>query len=413
MKRKVLCLWFVCSSTVLINSCFAETPLGVEDAVKQALATRASLKADQARITAAEGAKKQAGLWPNPEFQFQNENLRPGQTYSKDVDTLAMINQYLDVLGKRPARVAAAEQNVTVTAADYESSKWRVALRVRQAYWSARGLQEIRDLLKNSAEAFQKTVDYHAARFETGAIAEQDLLRVRLEHERLQIAANTAGIDASRARIDLLREMGQQDNPDLVLTEPLSVSTPPMPLDIEQVLSQRADIRSARAAVELAKANAHVQDVAARPDLNLTAGYKRTELPDTATGINTAIVSLRITLPTTDKNQGNRAAALAEVHRAEQSLAAIETDVRAEYAGAREEMQLRQRELDTMLQPMREHAATIAQIANGAYEQGATDLLRFLDAERASLDAQVAWTRGMIEYRMSVVRLEAAEGANQ
>jgi cobalt-zinc-cadmium efflux system outer membrane protein len=411
VNKRVLCLWLFCSS-VFISLCSAETPLGVDEAVNRALATRASLKADQARITAAQGAKKQAGLWPNPEFQFQNENLRPSQTYSRDVDTLAMINQPLDVLGKRPARVAAAEQNVAVTAADYEAARWRVALRVRQAYWSARGLKEIRDVLKSGADAFKKTVDFHAARFEAGAIAEQDLLRVRLEHERLQIAADAAGIDASKARVDLLREMGQPDNPDIVLTEPLNIPASVPTSDIDEVLSRRADIRSARATVEFAKANAHLQDAAARPDLNLSAGYKRTELPDTTSGVNTAIVSLRITLPVTDKNQGNRAAALAEVHRAEQSLAAMEADVRAEYAGARAEMQLRQRELETMLQPMREHAATIAQIANAAYEQGATELLRFLDAERTRLDAEVAWTRGIVEYRMSVVRLEAAEGVN-
>jgi outer membrane protein, heavy metal efflux system len=65
-----------------------------------------------------------------------------------------------------------------------------------------------------------------------------------------------------------------------------------------------------------------------------------------------------------------------------------------------------------MLQPLREHAGTIAQIASAAYAEGGTDLLRLLDAERARLDAELAWTRGMIEYRQSLVRLEAAEGVN-
>ena len=44
--------------------------------------------------------------------------------------------------------------------------------------------------------------------------------------------------------------------------------------------------------------------------------------------MNTAIVSLRITLPTTDKNQGNRIAAEAEVRRQQQLLAAAEAEVR-------------------------------------------------------------------------------------
>jgi outer membrane protein, heavy metal efflux system len=73
---------------------------------------------------------------------------------------------------------------------------------------------------------------------------------------------------------------------------------------------------------------------------------------------------------------------------------------------------MRQAEFETMLQPLREHAATIAQIANAAYAEGGTDLLRLLDAERARLDAELAWTRGMIEYQQSAVRLAAAAGVN-
>jgi hypothetical protein len=35
-----------------------------------------------------------------------------------------------------------------------------------------------------------------------------------------------------------------------------------------------------------------------------------------------------------------------------------------------------------------------------------------LDAERARLEAELAWARGMVDYRLSIARLEAAEGVN-
>lgn len=410
MQRKFLCMCMALNAAMLAETCRAQMRLGVEDAVNRALASRAFLKAEAQSIAAAEGARRQAGLLPNPEFQFQNENLRPGQTYTRDVDTLAMLNQPLDILGKRAARIAAAQGNVQATEADYELARWRVELRVRSAYWTARGMQEIRDELKSTANAFQRTVDFNAARFSTGATAEQDVLRVRLEQERLQISADTAAIDAERAGIDLLKEMGQTDFPEIVLSDALAVSAPPDVRDIDQVLTQRADILAARAAVDRAEANARLQEVNARPDLNFLAGFKRTQLPDTTTGVNTAIITARITLPVFDRNQGNRETAEAEVRRSQQQLAELEAEIRAEYAGALREFRLRQREFETMLQPLREHAADIAQIANAAYEQGGVDLLRFLDAERARLDADLAWKRGMIDYRQSIVRLEAAEG---
>jgi len=393
--------------------CQAQATLSQEEAVNRALQSRASLRAEGERVSAAEGLKKQAGLRPNPEFQFQNENLRPGQTYGRDVDTLAMINQPLDVLGKRKQRVALATEGVNRTQAEYELARWQVVQKVKLAYWTARGSQEVRDVLKTTVDNFQKVIDYHSAQLSVGAIAEQDLLRVRLEGERLKISANLAAIEANRTRIELLKEMGHADFAEVVLTEPLVLDSQVMPLGVERALVQRIEIKIARAALEQSRANVRLQDVSARPDLNITYGYKRTQLPDTAAGVNTAIVSLRVTLPTSDKNQGNRMAAEAEVRRQQQLLAAAEVEVRADYYGAVQDYESRRAEFLNALQPFREHAANISAIAAAAYAEGGTDLLRLLDAERSRLDAELAWARGMVDYRQSIVRLEAAEGVNQ
>ncbi len=394
------------------GSCRAQARLSIQQAVDEALTALPAIKAEAERVGVAEGLLKQAGLLPNPEFEFQNENLRPGMTYGRDVDTLALIHQPLDILGKRKQRIAAAAQGVNRSQADYQLARWQAEQRVKLAYWAARGAQEIGDVLKSTADNFQNVINYHAAQFSVGAIAEQDLLRVRLEGERLKIAADLARIDSNRARMELLKAMGRSELSDVVLTEPLAAETEVVPAAIEQVLAQRIEIRVARAALEQARANAKLQEVAARPDLGVTYGYKRTQLPDTTDGVNTALVALRITLPVTDKNQGNRGAAEAEVRRQQQLVAAAETEVRADYAEALAEYRAKRAEFVDALQPLREHAAEIAKIASAAYAEGGTDLLRLLDAERARLDAELAWTRGMVDYRQSIVRLEAAEGVN-
>jgi outer membrane protein, heavy metal efflux system len=216
---------------IILNTdlCRAQARLNLQEAVDKALQSRASLKAEAERVTAAEGLRQQAGFFPNPEFQFQNENLRPGQTYGRDVDTLAMINQPLDVLGKRKQRVALAGEAVVRTQTENELARWQVAQRVKLAYWTARGSQEVLDVLKKTVESFQKVIDYHAAQLSVGAIAEQDLLRVRLEGERLNISADLAFIDLSRSRVELLKEMGQTDFGEVVLTEPLATRQPNYP----------------------------------------------------------------------------------------------------------------------------------------------------------------------------------------
>ena len=244
----------------------AQTRLRLQDAVNQALESRASLKAEAERVAGAQGVRKQAGLWANPTFQFQNENLRPGQIYTQDVDTVAYLTQPLDILGKRGQRIAVEDNGIHRSEAEYGFTRRQIAQIVRLSYWAARGAQEIRDSLKATVENFQRTVDYQSAQLSVGAISEQDFLRVQLEGERLNIAANLAVIEAARARVQLLREMGQTTFGEVVLTEPLDADASVIPtVELSQVLADRAEMKVALATLLEAKAKAKLQDVAARP----------------------------------------------------------------------------------------------------------------------------------------------------
>ena len=410
-------LWMLVSSLILLGlpaPSAAQTKLGLQDAVKKALDSRASLKAEAERISAAEGLERQTHLIANPLFQFENENLRPGQTYSRDVDTYAFFTQPLDVLGKRKGRIDVAERAVSRTQAEYELASRQVVQNVKLAYWSARGAQENQDLLNATVANFQRIIDYNSAQLSAGAISEQDLLRVQLEGERLQITAHLAAIDLTRTRVELLRQMGETEFPEIILTEPLNASSAQTDLmDLQQVLAQRSEIKIARAALGEAQAKSRLQDVSGRPDLDIIYGFKRTQLVDATSGVNTAMAGVRLTIPVTDRNQGNRAEAVAEVRVQEQLLAATEAGVRADYYGALHDYQLRRNEVIETLRPLREHATNISAIAQAAYTQGGTDLLRLLDAERARLDAELAYVRGMVEYQQSIANLQAAEGVLQ
>src|SRR5204862_4042880 len=158
-----------------------------------------------------------------------------------------------------------------------------------------------------------------------GTIAEQDLLRVRLEGERMQIAAHLAAIDAAKARLQLLKEMGQLESTAIVLTEPLEALPPALRTPtIQDVLAQRSELKVAAASIDEARANARLQDAVARPDLAIVYGYKRTQLPDALSGVNTSLAAIKVTIPLTDRNQGNRAGAAAELRRQQQLRAEVE-----------------------------------------------------------------------------------------
>src|SRR6185436_10842179 len=122
--------------------------------IDEALRARPLLEAEAGRVSAAQGLREQAAARSNAEFQFSNENLRPGQTYGRDVDTMAVVTQPLDLAGRRDARMAVADQRVAGARAQSDTSRIEVIRAVTTAYWEAREAQEARESHKAAVDTF-------------------------------------------------------------------------------------------------------------------------------------------------------------------------------------------------------------------------------------------------------------------
>lgn len=387
----------------------AQTALSLKEAVARALAEHPALQAEAGRVAVSEGARTQAGLRPNPRFTFQSENLRahgtPGFSFSRDADTYAFLTQPIETAGKRARRIEVAEAGVRRAQLEMDLLRRQIAARVKTAYWSAAGAKKIQDLLRENGRTFQQIVEYHELRVREGAMAESELLRVRLESDRLAIAANSAALDAERARIQLFREMGRGEFPEVDLADPLE-APPGAGIDAgpAAALENRAEIRLARLLVERARAALRLERAAARPDVDALFGYKR------AAGFNTLIAGAVVELPVARRNQGAIASAAAEVKALEAGLAAEEAQVRAEVRAAAAEYEIRRRQVSESLGPLRRRAQESARIAEAAYREGGTDLLRLLDAERLLVDTELLYYQTLTQYRQSEAALEAALG---
>src|SRR5581483_8434859 len=90
-------------AAVLLFSGFsaAQTPLGLDDAVKLALSQRPELQASAARVESAEQLRRQSALFPNPRLILQSENIRSsGFNYGQDADTFAYASQVVETSGR-------------------------------------------------------------------------------------------------------------------------------------------------------------------------------------------------------------------------------------------------------------------------------------------------------------------------
>ena len=115
-------------------------------------------------------------------------------------------------------------------------------------------------------------------------------------------------------------------------------------------------------------------------------------------------------IPVRNRNQGQIEAAVAEIRVAESSLAATEAVVRSDLESAMRDYESRQKLLTETLQPMRERADEVFRIADAAYREGGSDILRLLDAERTKIETQLAYTRSLSELQQSAVAVATAQG---
>lgn len=387
----------------------AQTTLSLAEAVNLALREHPLLASSEQRIAASEGLRRQAGLVLNPRLVLQSENTRPygnpSFVWPRDTDNFAYLQQTIETAGKRDRRVEVATAQVRRAQLERELLARQIAARVKQAYWAAAGARRVEQLLDENIRTFEQIVEYHENRVREGAMAEVDLIRVRLERERLVMALNAASLEAERARIQLFREMGRKEFPPVTLTDSLEPIPEGPAADIEQAIERRTEVKLARQAIEQARLGLRLQQSAAKPNVDVLFGYKRTS------ALDTMIAGVQVDLPFFNRNQGNVAAASAEIRAAESSLAAAEALVRAEIETALRDYEIRRRQLGETLQAMTRRASEVARIADAAYREGGTDLLRLLDAQRLRLEVQLLYVRALTEYRQSIAALEAALGA--
>jgi cobalt-zinc-cadmium efflux system outer membrane protein len=402
-------VWICASALVVTPALFAQARLTLADAVSEALTGNPQLSTAAARVAVAEGLRHQAGLGPNPRLILQSENTRfsgsPSFSYPRDADSYAFVAQTIEMGGKRQRRVDLTTENIHRSELEQQLQRQQIASRVSAAYWTAVGAVRNRDLLQQEVTNFERVVQFHRDRVREGAAPEVDLLRIEVERDRLTASARTAAQDAERARIALFREMGKTQFPPVEFADALEPARLVPILPIAEVLDRRPEMRISRAVIEQARASLRLQQANAKTDPDVQLGYKRTA------GFNTLYAAVQIPLPVRNRNQGQIEAAVAEIKSAESSLAATEVLVRSDLEAAMKDYESRQKLLAETLQPMRDRADEVYRIADAAYREGGSDILRLLDAERTKIETQLAYTRSLTELQQSAVAVATAQGS--
>lgn len=363
-------------------SAAAQTPLTLGEALARAREAAPELAAASARVEAATLGLAHAGALPNPSVEFRSENwARGARAAGVEPDTFAVVSQTIELGGKRQARrgLAAAGLDVSRLAADRAARA--LDRDVSALYLDTLRAGGLRRVLAAQAADLAELVRIVSRRVAVGTAPEADLLKLQTDQARADIELGRADVAADRARL-LLAARLDRDIADALLQLPAVPVATDDAAAIDEIVDRRSDVQQASRAVALARERLRLANATGVPDAHVQGGVKRTA------GIDTGVVAVGVSLPVFGRNRQDRALAAGELTAAERELAAVRRHARGDLAAARATAVALERRARDVRARLVVPATAARAATRAAFESGAADILRLLDAERVAADAE-------------------------
>ena len=389
----------------------APKTLTLAAAIQRARQNHPLLVVAKQRVAMFEGELFEAGLKPNPTFTVSGENIpldppEGGFSFKRTIDWFAYFSQTFERGNKRELRRAAAERSVAIANTEAEALERQLVYEVKIAYQHAAAARERIELLRENINQLGQLVKLNEVRVKAGYTAEGDLIKVRLEAQRIEYSYRKTMIEYDRAKIALQKAMGDSlFEADFDLAERLEFKTVALnPIALQEAALKRSNLKVVEARLEKARAQLRLEQANAKPNLMASFGYKRTG-PD-----NSLYGALSIPLPIYSKNQGFIVRAQAEVTLYESELQFERAVVLAELTAARRAVAANERQIEALRAEFLRNADESQQVSLAAYREGATDLLHLIDAQRTRTQAQELYFQALADYQLAIHELERAAG---
>jgi cobalt-zinc-cadmium efflux system outer membrane protein len=362
----------------------------------------------------AEADKLESGLKPNPSVTVSGENFPLGQApkgfdFGSGVDWFAIYTQTFETAGKRRLRITMAEDNLEAARSEASTVERSVVYEVKAVYQRVANARLRLELLRENHNNLNQLVVLNEARVREGYTAEGDLIKARLEAQRVEFQTRKANLEYERSRIELLRAMGASsfeegdfsfDVVEELNYQPASVD----PTSLRSSAMRLPQIQAAQSRVERAESLLRLEQARARPNVTASFGYKRNGAD------NALYAAVSAPLPFYNRNQAQIARAQAEVEAARAELRHAQNTVLAELAAARRAVELNQRQVESLRAEFLSLADESQSVSMAAYREGAADLLTLLDAQRARSQAQEFYFQALYDYQLAIHELERAAG---
>lgn len=359
-------------------------PITLAQAVERARRESPLRAGAAATAEGAESAARLAGRPLNPLIDVRAENLAPRDPLTPDRDVFAILSQPVELGGKRTVRRNLAGADRDVSNLVLRTIERQIALDTVRAYMRALRAREVLANITSQRDGVNTLVVTMRRRVEEGLAPGSDLLRFEAESARYSAEMTRTEIELMRALVDLGTLIGTlAPISPAQLVAPAPVASPRLAAEnISTAVDERPDLLLAATRVDRARLAANLENLKRIPDPAVSAGYKRTQ------GQNTAVAGLIVALPLFDRNGQARAVAEAGVRAANFDRDAAHARAVAEANAAVSASAALSDRLSRVRTELLAPAEGVRNAAQAMFREGATDVLKLVDAERIYADVR-------------------------
>lgn len=409
----LLALWIPFTLFAQTSTTVSSDYLSLDTATEQFLRKNLAVEAARLEVGVAEAERIGARLRPRPGLTISAENLQlSGETPANKLHEYGIsVAQPLELGNRKTLRMEVAERTVSVSEARLTEVLRRQLFDLKRTYYESVLARVLLDIEQENRDNFEGLVKFNTVRFEEGYIAEGDLLKVRLERTKFDFAVANAELALRRAKIRLLELIGERDFERALRVETSNrLQVPPVDLNLAQLketaLVNRPEIKVAEAQLALAQSSVKLERSEAKGEVTPYVGYKRVGVD------NTVLAGVTVPLPIGNRNQSGIARAEAEQKVSETNLNLVRNRTLAEVEAAYRAYETAREQVRAYEAGLLKQADESREIQLGAYQEGATELITLIEAQKTRTEVRANYYRAIFDYYTSIFQLELATGTD-
>ena len=380
----------------------AATPsvMSLADFESLALGNNPTIQELMATTQKAAGFRTQVGLRANPTVGYQGNQLADQGTDQHTV----FISQTFITADKLELNRRVLNEALRAQLFQLEAQKYRVATDVRVKFYEALAAQRRIKQIRGFKSVADKGLELAELRKKAKEGSQLDVVQAKVQKNEIDLALQQAEVNYAGTwrELSALAGVPELSPAELSGELPESVSTLDWTELGSTLMLSSPEYQSALTRVSQARANLERQNAQPIPnvDVQLAAGA------DNGTGSSLINLQVGVPIPVFNKNQGNIAAARAELLRASKEVERIENSIKARIGVV-------SRDYDASLAAVKKYRSEILpnakeglDLAEVAYKAGQTSFVQVLVARRTYFDTNLQYIAAQAQLAQAAARVD-------